>query len=176
MEIDAKYEQQFKKVMARLRGSDFFSLEPGEQVLITILSDLEDLQEIKVHKIKDKGRVLCQREQGQDCPFCNEGVPDQRGLGLGLFNHGVDTPQIIWWSKWKMSPLNDIEDAFRMHRVPVRGMVFSILRRGKDKDTIYKLEYKGHEEREEPAPSREQIVDVLSQVFALRDRKREDAE
>jgi len=170
---EKEYEAKFRKAMSRLRGSDFLTLEDKEEVEIVILSDVDNFEEYVAHKIPMKGRALCQREVGQPCPYCEEGIPSQRGLGLGLLNRSTDMIQVVYWTKWKSSPLNDIEDAYAFHKVPVRGMRFSIRRRGTGKDTLYLMKYLGHEGPATDAlpepPDRAAIANVLNGVFSPRE-------
>ena len=172
----AKYDQRVKRIMSRLRGSDFFTLADGEAVDIVLLSDVDDWIEVPVHRVKaEKGwqRGLCKTWDAigeEKCEWCDDAKGVRRGLAIALYNYTSEMVQVAFWTMHNDSPLNEIEEAYTTHRVPFRGMKFRISRRGEGIKTRYKMTYLSHvTEGLQAPPTRQQITDVILAVMGPRE-------
>jgi len=179
---EMSYEDRMRRIMARLRSGDFFSLTDGESADITILSDIDAWVEVPTHQWKGQGtkggRYVCPRALHQECPECDAGKTARLGLGLSLFNRTSGMVQVVFWSMHKSSPLNDIEETYKSEKVPVRGMKFKIRRRGaKRDDTVYLMTYQGHDDSDTLGPHvpHEQVLEVISTVLAKKEEKDNEA-
>jgi hypothetical protein len=116
---------EIKQKMTPRRG--YFFLRPGESARIEVVSDLDDVVLINVHRVDGKS-VLCEMEANQPrCSHCESGdIPHS----VSVFQVWVEGEGDAVWAVAGVrgSLLEAIEQVYTTRGVPVSGMKFLVER------------------------------------------------
>jgi hypothetical protein len=134
---------ELKQKMTPKRG--YFFLRPGESAKIEIVSDLDDVVLIDVHRVDGKS-VLCEMEANQPrCSYCESGDPP---FSVSVFQIWVEGEGDSVWTVTgvKGSLVDAIEQVYTTRGVPVSGMKFLVERL--DKGYMFSYQGQSNEKRQ----------------------------